>query len=817
MKISYNWLKDYIKADITPVKISEILTSIGLEVEGLEKHETVKGGLNGLVVGHVLECQKHPDADKLSITKVDVGTGVSLNIVCGAPNVAAGQKVIVATVGTTLYKGDDKFEIKKAKIRGIESAGMICAEDEIGLGISHAGIMILNQEAVPGTPAREYFNFKDDYVFEIGLTPNRIDAASHYGVARDLAAYFQHRSPVMLEKPSVEDFKTENHNLKIEVIIENSEACLRYSGVTLTGIAVKESPSWLKDRLTAIGLRPINNVVDVTNYVLYETGQPLHAFDAGYINGNKIIVKTLPEGTKFTTLDEIERTLSSQDLIICNESEGMCMAGVFGGLKSGVTEKTQNIFIESAYFNPVYVRKTARRHGLSTDSSFRFERGTDPNITVYALKRTALLIKEIAGGNISSDIVDVYPKPVKDKVLELNYSLIDELIGKHIPKETVKEILLSLEIKIIAVKEKSLLIEIPAYRVDVLREVDVIEEILRIYGYNNVEVSEKVMSNISYSQKPDKEKVNNTIADYLASNGFYEIMTNSLTRSVYYVNNNLWPEKYCVKILNPLSNDLNVMRQTLLFGGLESLSYNLNRKQKNLKMFEFGPCYSFQMERNSDKSVNNYMEDYRLSVFVTGDKSSESWNQTLTPVNFFYLKAFVENIMQRMGLKVEKMTLSQPDSSVYSEGLMYFYDGKEMVTMGLLQKNILKDSDIRQPVYFAEFLWDNVLNVIKKNKILFHELSKFPEVRRDLALLLDQKIPYSKVVELAEKTEKKLLQRVHLFDVYEGDKIPGGKKSYAVSFHLQDETKTLTDSQIDQVMQRLINVFEKELGAEIRK
>lgn len=813
MKISYNWLKDYIKADLTPAKISEILTSIGLEVEGLEKHETVKGGLNGLVVGHVLECSKHPDADKLSVTKVDVGTDVPLNIICGAPNVAAGQKVIVATIGTILYKGDEEFEIKKAKIRGLPSEGMICAEDEIGLGTSHAGIMVLSPDAVPGTLAREYFNFKDDYVFEIGLTPNRIDAASHYGVARDLAAYFQHRSPVILEKPSVLNFKVDNHNNEIEVIVENPEACLRYSGVTLSDIVVKESPAWLKDRLTAIGLRPINNVVDVTNYVLYETGQPLHAFDASFVHGKKVIVKTLPEGTKFTTLDEVERTLSSSDLMICNESEGMCIAGVFGGVTSGVTQNTTTIFIESAYFNPVYVRKTARRHGLSTDSSFRFERGADPNITVYALKRAALMIKEIAGGTISSEVIDIYRNPIKDIVIELNFSTVDELIGKSIPKETIKEILSSLEIRIIANKEKSLLIEIPAYRVDVQREVDVIEEILRIYGYNNVEISQKVMSNISYSQKPDKEKVNNTIADYLSSNGYYEMMTNSLTRSAYYTNNELWPENYCVKILNPLSSDLNVMRQTLLYGGLESVSYNVNRKQKNLKMYEFGPCYSY----NKDGDSKKYIEDYRLSLFISGDKTAENWNQKVDSVDFFYMKAFVENILVRLGLKMDKMSSSNPSNAIYNEGLMYFLNGKEIVSFGSLNKNILKESDIKQPVYFAEFLWDTILKAIRKNTILFKELSKFPEVRRDLALVLDKNITYSKIVELAEKTERKLLQKVHLFDVYEGDKIPAGKKSYAVSFHLQDETKTLTDHQIDQVMQKMTAVFEKELGAEIRK
>lgn len=817
MKISYNWLKDYIKADLTPAKISEILTSIGLEVEALEKHEIVKGGFQGLVVGHVTECHKHPDADKLSVTKVDIGSDALLNIVCGAPNVAVGQKVIIAPIGTTLYKGEDKFEIKKAKIRGIESQGMICAEDEIGLGTSHAGIMILNEEAVPGTALREYFKITDDFIFEIGLTPNRIDAASHYGVARDLAAYMQHRNPVFLEKPSVDEFKIDNNDNKIDVVIQNPEACIRYSGITVSGITVKESPVWLQDKINSIGLRPINNIVDITNFILHEIGQPLHAFDADYIKGKKVVVKTLAEGTKFITLDEIERTLSSEDLMICNTEEGMCMAGVFGGLHSGVNEKTTSIFIESATFNPVSVRKTARRHGLSTDSSFRFERGTDPNITIYALKRAALLIKEIAGGLISSEIIDVYPKPVKDVTIELNFAYVDELIGKHIPKNTIKEILSSLEIRIIAEKEKSLLIDIPAYRVDVKREADVVEDILRIYGYNNVEVSENVRSNISYSTKPDKEKIYNTISDYLASNGFFEIMTNSLTKATYYENNSVWPEKHSVKIMNPLSNDLGVMRQTLLYGGLESVSYNINRKQKNLKLFEFGNCYSHHKNHEKSEGTKDYVEDHRLSLFITGDKSSESWVLPVKQVSFYFLKSYVENVLKKVGYQIDKLAVSQPDLSVYTEGQMLFYNGKELVSFGLLHKNIAKNLDIKQPVYFAEFLWDNILKENKNHTILFKEITKFPEVRRDLALVLDKAVTYAKIKELAQKTEKKLLHNINLFDEYEGDKIPDGKKSYAISIHLLDENKTLTDFQIDQVMQKLVLVFEKELGAEIRK
>ncbi|MBI5538807.1 MAG: phenylalanine--tRNA ligase subunit beta [Bacteroidia bacterium] len=817
MKISYNWLREYINTDLAPAKIAEILTSIGLEVEALEKFEVVKGGLKGLVVGHVMECQKHPDADKLSVTKVNIGTDNFLNIVCGAPNVAVNQKVVVAVIGTTLYKDDSSFEIKRAKIRGIESEGMICAEDEIGLGDSHAGIMILNEDAVPGTSMREYFKINDDYVFEIGLTPNRIDAASHYGVARDLAAYLQHRKPVVLEKPSVESFKVDNNDLPIIVEIENKEACVRYTGITISNIVVKDSPIWLQDRLRSIGLRPINNIVDVTNYILFETGQPLHAFDADYIKGNKVIIRTAVDNAKFITLDGVERSLSSNDLMICNSEEEMCIAGVFGGMHSGVTEKTTKIFIESANFNPVFVRKTARRHALATDSSFRFERGADPNITVYALKRASMLIKEITGGVISSNIVDVYPKPVKDVTVEISFANVDELIGKQIPKENVKEIIRSLEIKIIAEKEKSLLLEIPAYKVDVLREVDVIEEILRIYGYNNVEVSDRVRSNISYSQKPDKEKINNIISDYLASNGYFEMMTNSLTKSSYYENKPFWNEKNSVKILNPLSADLGVMRQTLLFGGLESVSYNINRKSQDLKMFEFGNCYAYCPDLTNDKKKNSYCEDLRLALFISGNKNSENWTSQTTQVSYYYLKSYVENILTRLGCPLNQIAVSQPDVNVFAEGQMYFYKGKELVSLGLLSKNILKEFDIKQPVYFAEFLWDNVLPNLNNQKTKFQELSKYPEVRRDLAMILDKQIPYSKIVEIASKSEKKFLQNINLFDVYEGDKIPEGKKSYAVSFHLQDVTKTLNDFQIDQIMNKLSAAFEKELGAQIRK
>lgn len=817
MKISYNWLKEYIKTDLAPAKIAEILTSIGLEVEAIDKYEVIKGGLEGLFVGEVIDCQKHPDADKLKVTKVNVGSEVLLNIVCGAPNVAINQKVIVAKLGAVLYKGDDKFEIKKAKIRGIESEGMLCAEDEIGIGDSHDGIMILREDAIPGTPMREYFKIQDDYIFEIGLTPNRIDAASHYGVARDLAAYLQHRNPVVLEKPAVDNFSIDNTNFQIDVEVLNSDACIRYTAITMCNVQIKESPVWLQDRLRSIGLRPINNIVDITNYVLFETGQPLHAFDADFIKGKKVLVKTVDEGTKFKTLDGVERSLTSNDLMICNENEPMCMAGVFGGLQSGVTEKTKNIFIESANFNSVFVRKTARRHGLSTDSSFRFERGADPNITVYALKRAALLIKEIAGGEISSKLIDVYPKLIKDFTVELNYANIDSLIGKQIPKENIKEIISSLEIKIIAEKEKSLLLEIPTYKVDVQREVDVIEEILRIYGYNNIEVSQKVSSNISYLQKPDKEKINNTVSNYLASNGFFEIITNSLSKSSYYYNNTLWNEKNLVKILNPLSSDLGVMRQTLLFSGLESITNNINRKHVNLKMFEFGNCYSYNYNENNSDKQKNYFEDKRLSLFITGNKTSENWLQQSSPTNYFYLKSFVENILIRLGFDLSQLIVYSTNETVYNYGQIYFIKEKEIVSFGLLSKNILNKFEIKEPVFYAEFLWDNVLLNIKNNNNKISELSNFPVVKRDLALLIDKNISYSKIVQIAKKSERKLLKNINLFDVYEGDKIPENKKSYAVSFYLQDSTKTLNEFQIEQIMKKLTEAFEKELGAQIRK
>lgn len=815
MKISYNWLKNYINTDLSVEEISKILTSTGLEVEGTEQFESVKGVLEGLVIGEVTSCKKHPDADKLSVTTVNIGNGEELPIVCGAPNVAKGQKVVVATVGTKLYSGNEEFTIKKAKMRGEPSEGMICAEDEIGLGTSHDGIMVLEESAKIGTPAKEYFNIETDTVFEIGLTPNRIDGASHIGTARDLAAYLSQTKKVELLKPSVDHFKVDNNNLPIEIIVENTEACPRYSGVTVSNVKVEPSPAWLQNRLKAIGLNPINNLVDISNFVLHETGQPLHFFDANQIEGNKVIVKTLAEGTPFVTLDEAERKLSADDLMICNVKDGMCIAGVFGGIKSGVSENTKNIFIESAHFNSVFVRKTAKRHGLHTDASFRFERGSDPNITVYALKRAALLIKEIAGGEISSEIVDVYPKHVEDYKVELTFKNLKRLIGKEIEKEKVKKILESLDIKIVTEDNEKLSLEVPTYRVDVLREADVIEEILRIYGYNNVEISEHVNSSLSYSSKPDKEKIQNTISDILTGNGFNEIMCNSLTKADYYNKLETYKPENLVKIFNPLSQDLNVMRQTLLFGGLESVVYNRNRRNTDLKLYEFGNCY-FLNNSETENPLEKYNEEQHLAMFISGNKNPENWIIKEDPTSFFFLKSYIESILERLGFDLNQLSSSDVSSDIFAEGLSYHLNNKQIVNFGVLNKKLLKIFDIDTNIYFAEFSWNAVLKASNKNNIRYTEISKYPEVRRDLALLLNKEVKFSTIKELAYKSERKLLKNVSLFDVYEGEKLGANKKSYAVSFILQDEFKTLTDKQIDKIMNNFIRVFEQELGAQIR-
>lgn len=817
MKISYSWLREYLKTDLNPEELSNILTSIGLEVESLEKVEAVKGGLQGVVVGEVLTCSKHPDADKLSITTVNIGDATPLNIVCGAPNVAAGQKVAVATVGTTLYFNDQELTLKKTKIRGQLSEGMICAEDELGLGTNHDGILVLDSGATVGTKASDYFKLEDDYQFEIGLTPNRIDAASHFGVARDLAAYINLSKPISAKKPSVDNFKVDNNNLFIPVEIKNKEACIRYSGITITNVKVGPSPEWLQKRLRSIGQNPINNIVDVTNYILHEIGQPLHAFDADKIEGKKVIVGTLEQDSLFVTLDEVERKLSSQDLMICNETEGMCIAGVFGGNKSGVTQQTRNIFIESACFNPVWVRKTAKRHGLNTDASFRFERGTDPNITIWALKRAALLIKEVAGGEISSEIVDVYPIPVDNFRVELNIQNVYRLIGKIIPIETIKKIINSLDITIEREQNEVFILSVSPYRVDVQREADVIEEILRIYGYNNIETTEKVNSTLAYSTRPDSHKVVNLISDSLSANGMSEIMCNSLTKLSYYNKLKTYPLTETVEIINPLSTDLNGLRQSLLFGGLESVLYNINRKNPNLKLYEWGNCYFFnKTKENQEKPLKAYYEEQRLGIWLTGDYDDESWTKKQEEVSFYHLKAIVNSILDKLGINEKVVETDEAPSDVFDYGVKLSVNNEMLGYYGLVSETIVRNLDIKQPVYFAELRWEKAFNVARKNKVQFEEISKYPEVRRDLALLLDKKVTFEQVKTLAFETERKLIKRINLFDVYQGKNLGEGKKSYAVSFTLQDNNKTLNDKQIDKTMQNLINAFSKGLDAQIR-
>lgn len=816
MNISYSWLKDYIDIDLSPEEIAKILTQIGLEVGSVEEVETVKGGMNGLVIGEVVTCEPHPNSDHLSKTTVNIGAGELLPIVCGAPNVAAGQKVVVATVGTTMYMGKDEFTIKKSKIRGEVSEGMICAEDEIGIGTDHAGIIVLPADVRVGILAKDYYNIQSDWCIEVDLTPNRIDAASHIGVARDLAAYLRRTGEQGYKKPSVEGFKVDNHNLEIPVEVKNPEACPRYSGVTISGVTIKESPEWLKRRLKTIGLSPINNVVDVTNYVLYEVGQPLHAFDADEIKGGKVVVKTLNNGTKFITLDGVERSLNENDLMICNTEDGMCIGGVFGGLTSGVKDSTINIFLESACFDPVFIRKTARRHGLNTDASFRFERGTDPNGVIYALKRAAMLIKEVAGGTISSEIVDIYPEPVSHFKVDVSFHNIKRLIGKDIGKETIKEILASLEINIENETENGLSLLVPPYRVDVKREADVIEEILRIYGYNNVEIPTQVNASLQTAEKPDPNNVKNLVAEMLTAQGFNEIWSNSLTKAGYYDGLSQYGDAQTVKLLNPLSADLNGMRQTLLFGGLECVAFNANRQNKNLRMYEFGNCYFYKGTELKDHPEKNYREEEHLGLFVTGAKENESWSGKQQLTSFFSLKTYVENILKRLGFAIEQLQVSEVSDELFAEGLNYAGNNKTLVNIGIVAKKWLKKFDVDAPVYYADFNWDNVLILHKKHKVLFEELPKFPAVRRDLALLIDKSVKFSKIKELAYYTDRKILREVDLFDVYEGKGVPDGKKSYAVSFILRDDKATLNDKQIEKTMQKLIETYKRELGAELR-
>ena len=818
MKISYNWIKDYLKLDLEPEKVADILTGIGLEIEGMEEWVSVKGGLEGVVIGEVLTCKKHPDADKLSVTTVDIGNSQPLQIVCGAPNVAAGQKVPVATVGTVVFKGEEILEIKKSKIRGELSEGMICAEDELGLGNSHEGIMVLNKDAKPGTPASSYFKVVKDHIFEIGLTPNRIDSGSHFGVARDLAAFMNMNEgmTVKAKLPSVDHFKPDNNKNPYEVFVENSQDCPRYTGITISGVIIGESPDWLKNKLRAIGMNPINNVVDITNFVQQEVGQPLHAFDADKIDGKKVIIRNLPEKSKFITLDAVERTLSSRDLMICNPKEGMCIAGVFGGIKSGVTSATKNIFLESAYFNPVAIRKTSKRHGLKTDASFRFERGADPNITPWALKRAILMIKDIAGDEISSDIVDVYPSPIKNNQVDVNYSNINRLIGKKIEPEVIKKIFSLLDIKIIHENESGLSVEIPSYRVDVKQEADVIEEILRIYGYNKIEINNHVNSTLTYPEKPNKEKIVNIISDSLSAIGFSEIMNNSLCPAAWYKENEDFDKNQLVLLANPLSSDLNAMRQTLLFGGLSSIKWNLNRQNPDLKLYEFGNCYFYHKTDKAFPSVYNFTEKTSLDLFISGNTGRQSWNCKTNPSDFFNIKSSVELIFSRLGINEENLKTSETDKKYFTESTTYTFNNKLVAEAGRVSKHYLSKFDIGQDVYWAHIDWASIMKMIKSHTISFRELPKYPSVKRDLALLLDRGIKFSQIKDLAFHTEKNLLHDINLFDVYESDSLGKNKKSYAVSFLLRDDLKTMTDKNIDRIMNNLIKAFETGLNAQIR-
>ncbi len=819
MKLSYSWLKQYIDLDVDPLELSAILTDIGLEVEGFEEFQSIKGGLKGVVVGEVLTCEKHANADKLSVTTVDVGRGNILPIVCGAPNVDKGQKVLVATVGTTLYDGEESFKIKKAKIRGAVSEGMICAEDELGLGDSHDGIMVLPAEVKPGMPASDYFDIQQDYIYEIGLTPNRGDATSHIGSARDLVAglnrHFNTRK-YHLKLPRVDDFQVDNHDLDIDVVVKNEEACPRYSGVTIKDIQVKESPQWLKIKLESIGVRPINNVVDITNFVLHETGHPLHAFDASKIKGNKVVVQKMHDQTPFVTLDEMERKLNLDDLMICNVEEGMCIAGVFGGTGSGVTEKTTAVFLESAYFDPRHIRKTSKRHVLQTDASFRFERGADPNITIYALKRAALLVKELAGGTISSEIKDVYPKPVEKWTIDVSYANVDRLIGNIIDREIIKEIVQDLEMEIVEETTEGLKLLIPTFKVDVLREVDVIEEILRIYGYNNVKFEDKIHSSVSLRQKPDLEKLQNEVSDYLVGQGFSEIMNNSLTKSEYIAQSKVFDEKNSVVLLNPLSKDMDILRQTLLFGGLEVMAYNQNRKINDLKIFEFGKTYFKKDDYDKKRGVKNYFEEKHLTLFASGRVQPENWNPKDNRADFYYMKSLVSSILKKLGINENKLETTEVTAGNFRYALQLTSGKKILAQIGSVHKDLMKMTGVKNEVFVADMNWDVAIQLIPHQDVQYVPVPKFPSVRRDLAMVVDKSLRFGDLKKLAFQTERKLLKAVGIFDIYEGDKVPEGKKSYALSFILQDENKTLTDKVIDKSMRRLQQAFEKELGAMLR-
>ncbi len=835
MNISYNWLKEYVDFDLSAQEVADALTSEGLEVGSVEEVQTIKGGLQGLVVAEVLTCEAHPNSDHMHITTVNIGEAEPVQIVCGAANVAAGQKVIVATLGTKLYDGDECFTIKKSKLRGVESNGMICAEDEIGIGNDHSGIIVLPNDAVVGTPAAEYYNIKSDYVIEVDITPNRADACSHYGVARDLYAWLvQNGYKTSIHHPSDEAFAVDNNDLEIAVDVQNSEACPRYAAVTVTGCEVKESPDWLKDKLRTIGLRPINNIVDITNYIMMAYGQPLHCFDADMIDGKKVVVKTMPDGTPFVTLDGEEHKLSDRDLAICNANAPMCIAGVFGGKGSGTYETTKNVLFESAYFNPTWIRKSARRHGLSTDASFRFERGIDPNGQIYALKQAAILAKELAGGKVSMQIKDVYPNPISDFKVSVEYKYINDLIGKEIPAETVKSIVRSLEMQILSETAEGLELQVPAYRVDVQRPCDVVEDILRIYGYNNVEIPTSVNSCLAIKGDIDKSnKLQNLVAEQLVGCGFNEILNNSLTKAAYYDNLASFKSENLVRVINPLSTDLNVMRQTLLFGGMESIAHNVNRKSSNLKFFEFGNCYYFHAEnkcadiipgvsKSTEPEVikhvlDAYSEDYHMALWLTGKKVSGSWAHADEASSIYELKAYVLNIFVRLGINMASLVVVDGKSDIFSKSVeIQNRGGKVLAVFGIVSKKLQKAFDIANEVYYADINWKLAMKAIKNNKVSYKEISKFPAVSRDLALLVDKNVEFAAIEDIAYKCEKKLLKDVKLFDVYEGKNLEAGKKSYAVNFTLQDEQKTLNDKQIDAIMNKIIDALTKQLDAKLR-
>lgn len=820
MNISYKWLKEYVDFDLTPQEVCDALTSTGLEVDALEEVQTIKGGLKGLYVGKVLTCDVHPNSDHLHVTTVDLGRETPSQIVCGAPNVAAGQKVIVADLGCVLYDGDNEFVIKKSKLRGVESCGMICAEDEIGVGTDHAGIIVLPEDAKVGQPAAEYYNLESDWLIEIDITANRSDALSHWGVARDLYAWLvSNGKQTSLHRPDCSKFAVDNHDMPIEVTIDNTEACKRYACLSITGCEVKESPEWLQNKLRIIGLRPINNIVDITNYIMMAYGQPMHCFDADKVTGHQIVVRTQAEGTKFVTLDGEEHTLGTHDLSICNAEEPMCIAGIFGGKGSGTYDTTTNVVLESAYFHPTWIRKSARHHQLSTDASFRFERGIDPNGVIYALKQAAILCKELAGGKVSMEIKDVYPTPIEDAKVRLDYSYVNSLIGKEIPAGKIKDICTCLDMKITAEDAEGINIDVPAYRVDVQRACDVVEDILRIYGYNNVEIPTQLKGSLVIKGEEDrKHKLHNLVGEQLVGEGFNEILNNSLTRGAYYENHNAWPQENCVRIMNPLSSDLNVMRQTLLFGGLESIEHNAKRRNQNLRFFEFGNVYHFAPEKkNNDNPMLAYNEQYHLALWITGNRVEGSWIHANEESSYYELVAYVENVLRRIGLPAAAVVRKKSDNDVFSAGItLENRGGKKLGEMGILSKKTLKAADIDKPVYYAELNWTALMKATRKNEVLYTEISKYPAVSRDLALLVDKSVEFADIEQVAQQTEKKLLKKVELFDVYEGKNLPEGKKSYAVNFILQDEQKTMGDKQIEAVMNKLITNLKNKLNCELR-